>query len=380
MIYLDHNATTPVLPEVLAAMQPYFTQHFGNAASSSHAYGWQAKAACELAREKILAGLGAPKGKVIFTSGATESNNLAIKGVAEAAGKPIHIITQVTEHACVLESCDWLAKQGHEVTVLPVDGEGFVNPSDLKAALKDNTALVSIMMANNEIGTLQHMGDLAHVIKENSSALFHTDAAQAVGKVHISLEDLHIDLLSFSGHKLYGPKGVGALVVNESVGRSKLKPQMLGGGHEEGFRSGTLNVPGVVGLSKALEMQLQDLDAELARQKGLRDHFLAGLLQIADVSLNGSHEHRLSNNINVWIKGVSAEKLILALPGLAFSTGSACASSSTEPSYVVQALGRSAEQAKECVRFGLGRSTTMAEVDSALTQLAQAIAKERGEA
>ncbi len=379
-IYLDHNATTPVHPGVVAAMLPYFTEHFGNPDSRSHAYGWHAKAACDVARASLLKSLQAPaNAKLIFTASATESNNLAIQGVVAAAGAKSHIITQTTEHACVLATCRALEKQGHRVTYLDVDAEGFVRPADLKKALTPTTLLVSLMGANNEIGTIQPISELLNVTKQNSKAFFHSDLTQMAGREPLSLLSWPLDLASFSSHKLYGPKGVAALYLAPSLRPSQLQAQMHGGGHEDGLRSGTLNVPGIVGLARAFEIATADLPEEHARLTALRDAFIAGLLAIPGVVLNGPRGLRLCNNINVTIASVPAESLLLAVPELAFSTGSACASGKAEPSYVIQALGQSASQAKSTVRFGLGRATTRADVQKALQLLKSAILRLRGE-
>lgn len=379
ILYLDHNATTPLHPVVLQTMLPYFTEHFGNPDSRSHAYGWQAQAAVTVVRESILKLLHAPQNaRLIFTSSATEANNLAIKGIIEATSqKECHIITQVTEHSCVLETCRWLERQGHRVTYLPVDAEGFVDPDALKNVLTPQTCVVSIMLANNEIGTIQNIKELAKITHENSSAFFHTDAVQAIGKMPVSVTELDVDLLSVSAHKIYGPKGVGGLYVGPRVKKSDLVPQMHGGGHEEGMRSGTLNVPGIVGLAKAFEMAMQDLTREPARQQMLRDLLIQELCALGDVSLNGAKDARLCNNANFWIHHVKAESLLLAVPSLAFSTGSACASGKTEPSYVVQALGRSRDAALCSVRFGLGRTTTAGDINEAVALLKAAIVKLR---
>lgn len=380
-IYLDYNATTPMHPEVLQAMLPYFTEHFGNPDSRSHAYGWQAKAACDVARQSILEHLDAPQnGRLVFTASATEANNLALKGVVEAFGtKPVNLITQKTEHSCVLETCRSLAQKGHQVTFLDVDAEGFVDPSDLKKALTPHTVLVSLMGANNEIGTIQNLDELISVTRQNSKAFFHSDMVQQVGKMPVSLRTLDLDFLSLSAHKIYGPKGVGGLYLGSRVTTQNLVPQQHGGGHEWGLRSGTLNVPGIVGFAKAFAVVMADLPNEMARLTQLREYFLDGLLAIEGVHLNGPRANRLCNNVNVWIENVLAEQLILAIPKLAFSTGAACASGKTEPSYVIQALGRSVIEARSSVRFGLGRTTTKEQIDFALAQITSAIAELRGQ-
>lgn len=375
LVYLDHNATTPVHPDVLQAMLPVFTDHFGNPDSRSHAFGWQAKALVDVARESILKELkAANQARLVFTSSATEANNLALKGVVAATTQDkAHIITQITEHACILETCRWLEKQGHHVTYLKVNSVGLVDEEELKNALTPQTRLVSIMLANNEIGTLQNVKELAQITRAHSSAFFHTDAVQALGKMPVNVADLDVDLLSLSAHKMYGTKGVGALYLSPKIKNSQLAPQMQGGGHEEGLRSGTLNVPAIVGFAKALELANINLSTEVPRLQKLQTTLIEELYTLEGVSLNGPKTNRLCNNLNFWIKNVKAENLILAMPQFAFSTGSACASGKAEPSYVVQAIGRSREEALCSVRLGLGLSTTQAHVESFIQAFRQAI-------
>lgn len=374
-IYLDNNATTPVDERVFAAMVPYFIEKFGNPASAGHSYGWEAKAAVENARETIAAGLGAKNPEsFIFTSGTTESNNFAIKGVAAASKRPIHVISQVTEHECVLESLKSIQADGHDVTLVGVDGEGKVRLDEFRKAFRSNTALVSIMWANNEIGTLQNIPELLASTREHKDVLFHTDAAQAVGKVAVDLGKADVDLLSFSAHKIYGPKGIGALYVAPRLPKIPLKPQLHGGGHEFGLRSGTLNVPAIVGLSKALELCSSEMKEESGRQSILRDHLIKHLLRELDFCLlNGHPTDRLPGNVSFTIAGVTADDVILAVPEIAISSGAACSSGGTEPSYVIQALGRTREEAKSTVRLSLGRFTTEEEIETAIRVLVRAV-------
>ncbi len=379
-IYLDHNSTTPVAPEVLEAMLPYFSEKFGNAASSSHTYGWEANVAVEMARENIAKNLGAPhKESIIFTSGATESNNLALKGLAEGANKKIHIITQKTEHKCILDSCEWLENQGHEVTYLDVDEEGFVSPDDVRRAIRSNTLLCSIMYANNEIGTIQPIQEIATICHEQGIWL-HSDAAQAVGHSPVNVKTEGIDLLSFSAHKIYGPKGIGALYVNQSNPPIPLKTLLHGGGHERGLRSGTLNVPGIVGMAKALELCVKNLSEEQKRLTALRNHFIKNIQQrIQHVTVNGSLTHRLAHNASLTFNGMNAEQIILDMKNIACSTGSACSSGSTEPSYVIKALGHTNEYILSTLRFGLGRHTTKEELDTTVDKLVKTVEKLRSQ-
>lgn len=361
-IYLDHHATTPVDEQVLDAMLPYFKGQFGNAASRTHTLGWEAEDAVDQAREQIATLINAQPKDIIFTSGATESDNLAIKGVAAATNKTCHIITQATEHHAVLDPCKALERHGVEVTVLPVDKYGQVDLNDIKNAIQDNTVLVSIMMANNEIGTLQQLLEIGHLC-HSKNIYFHTDAAQAIGKLPIDVETMHIDLLSISAHKLYGPKGVGALYVR-SRPRVRLIGQMDGGGHEKGMRSGTLNVPGIVGLGKACAIAQKEMPKEAEHTKTLRDQLQHKLFESLDhIHLNGHPEHRLDGNLNVSFEAVDGESLLMGLRDIALSSGSACTSASLEPSYVLKAIGISGTMAQSSIRFGIGRFNTADEID-----------------
>lgn len=380
-IYLDYNATTPMDPSVLEAMTPYFTEKFGNEASRTHVYGWEAFEAVKQAREIISKCIGAQNlEEIIFTSGATESNNLAIKGLVRASGKkPAHIITQKTEHKCILESCTTLEKEGHQVTYLDVSPEGLVSPDDVKKNIRENTVLCSIMTANNEIGTLQPIAEIA-AICHAKGVLFHSDTVQAVGKIPLNVQKEGIDLMSLSGHKIYGPKGIGALYIALKKPPIPLQALLEGGGHERNKRSGTLNVPGIVGLGKALEICCEEREKESARLTHLRYYFIKTLRQKCEgIRLNGHPTLRLPNNINLTIDYVPAEELISATPELAFSTGSACGSGEPEPSYVIKALGLSEEQGKSTVRFGLGRWTTRENIDYAVDKISQAVKKIRGQ-
>ncbi len=365
--YLDYNATTPVDPTVLDAMLPYFGQHFGNAASRTHVFGARAEEAVADARKQLARLLAADPKQIVFTSGATESINLALKGVWEtrqtASPRRGHIITVSTEHKAVLDTTEHLARQGAEITYLQPDREGLITVEQVEAAIRPDTLLVSVMMANNETGVLQpiqEIGAMAH----KHGVLFHTDATQAVGKLPISLANSPIDLLSLSGHKLYGPKGVGALVVRPSV---VLTAQQDGGRHERGRRSGTLNVPGIVGLGEAAHLAQRHLSSESARMATLRDRLETGILaQLPNASVNGSRQFRLPNTTNICFAGVDGELLLLSLNELAVSNGSACTSASTDPSHVLKAMGLSDELAYSSVRFSLGRFTTEADIEAAI--------------
>jgi len=378
-VYLDHNATTPVDDRVFEAMRPYFSEKFGNAASRTHRFGWEAEEAVENARKQVAALIGADGPKtIIFTSGATESNNLAVKGVLAAQKrKRAHVITQATEHKCVLESCAEMARQGHEVTVLGVDGDGLVDPEDVRKALRDNTVLVSIMWANNEIGTIQSVAEIGRITRERG-VLFHSDAVQAVGEIPVDVRAAGIDLLSISAHKMYGPKGVGALYVARRHPPVALKPLFHGGGHERGKRSGTLAVQNIVGLGKACEVAAELMEAEGVRQAKLRDRLRDLILGKLDHSLlNGHPTRRLPNNLNLSFRYIEAENLVMGMPDIAVSTGSACTSGSIEPSYVIKALGGDADRAFSSVRFGLGRSTTEAEIDLAADTVVKTVERLR---
>ena len=379
-VYMDNNATTPVDPRVLEAMLPYFTEKFGNAASRNHSFGWEAEAAVDEAREQIacLIRSSSPK-EVIFTSGATESDNLAIKGVAEFyQEKGNHIITCVTEHKAVLDSCKALERQGYKVTYLPVDSFGLVDVGELRTAITDKTILISIMAANNEIGTIQPVKEIGLVAKERG-IFFHCDATQAVGKIPVDVEEAGIDLLSMSAHKFYGPKGVGALYVRSKKPRVRLCPIIDGGGHERGMRSGTLNVAGIVGLGKACQIALQELPVEAARLTRLRERLKDGIfLKLDEVYVNGHPTQRLAGNLNVSFAYVEGESLLMGLKELAVSSGSACTSAALEPSYVLRALGVEEDLAHSSIRFGLGRFNTEEEVDYAVGRVVEEVTRLRG--
>jgi cysteine desulfurase len=376
-IYLDNNATTRLDPRVLDAMLPYFTEHFGNAASRNHAFGWAAEEAVDYAREQVAKLIGADEKEIIFTSGATESDNLALKGVAEMyAKKGDHIITVTTEHKAVLDTAHKLEAEGKRVTYLKVNDEGLIDLNELEAAVTDQTVLVSVMFANNEIGVIQPIKQIAEIAHRKGALLF-TDAVQAAGKIPIDVNELGIDLLAISGHKMYGPKGVGALYVRRKNPRVKVTSQMDGGGHERGMRSGTLNVPGIVGLGKAAEVALHDMGPEAIRLAGMRDRLELGLSEIEESYVNGSRQHRLPHVTNMSFKYVEGEGLMMAIKDLAVSSGSACTSASLEPSYVLKALGLSDDLAHSSLRFGLGRFTTEEEIDFAIAQVTEAVNKLR---
>lgn len=363
-IYLDNNATTPVDPRVLEVMLPYFTQHFGNAASRHHAFGWEAEEAVEFARGQVAKLIGAEPKEVIFTSGATEGNNLAVKGVFEMyASKGKHIITVVTEHKAVLDTCKHIEKLGGEVTYLPVNPEGLIDLKELEAAIRPETVLISVMYANNEVGVIQPVRDISNIAHKHG-VLFFTDATQAVGKIPVDVNRDGIDIMSFSAHKMYGPKGVGALFVRRKNPRVKLAAQMDGGGHERGMRSGTLNVPGIAGLGEACEFCRLDMEAENSRIQVLRDKLENGLLEIEATYVNGSRQHRLPHVCNISFKYMEGDALMIGLnKTLAISSGSACTSASVEPSYVLKAMGVEDGMARSSLRFGLGRFTTEEEID-----------------
>ena len=363
-IYMDNHATTPVDPRVLAEMLPYFTEKFGNAASRNHGYGWEAEHAVDHARARIARTINARANEIIFTSGATESDNLAIKGVAEMyREKGDHIVTCAIEHKAVLDPCKRLEKHGCRVTVLPVQNDGLLDLDDLKRALTDRTILVSIMAANNEVGVIEPIAEIGRLCRERG-ILFHTDATQAVGKIPVDVEEHCIDLMSISAHKIYGPKGVGALYVRNKNPRVRLTAQMDGGGHERGMRSGTLNVPGIVGLAKACEIAQQEGPEESCRLAGLRDRLRDRIMFALDeVYINGSMEHRLAGNLNLSFAYVEGESLLMGIGDVAVSSGSACTSATLEPSYVLKALGTGDDLAHSSIRFGLGRFNTQAEVD-----------------
>ena len=378
-IYLDNQATTRVDPRVLEAMLPYFTERFGNAASKSHAFGWEADAAVDIAREQVakLIGAASPR-EIVFTSGATESDNLAIKGVAEAyREKGNHIITGVTEHKAVLDSCKVLAKHGFDITYLPVGRDGLIDMQRLREAITDKTILISIMAANNEIGTIQPIKEIGRLAQENK-ILFHSDATQGVGKFPINVDDMGIDLLSLTAHKMYGPKGIGALYVRSNAPRVKLVPLIDGGGHERGMRSGTLNVPGIVGLGKACELSQKEMSAEAERLIALRERLKEGILeQLDEVQINGHAVQRLPGNLNLSFAFIEGESLLMGLKDIAVSTGSACTSASLEPSYVLKAIGLADELAYSAIRFGLGRFTSQEEIDYTVKRVAEEVRRLR---
>jgi len=377
-IYMDNHATTRIDPRVLDAMMPWLTENYGNAASRSHGFGWAAEQAVETARAQVAKLIGATAREIVFTSGATESNNLAITGAVEAQGGSGSVVTQATEHKAVLDTCAWLEKRDCRVIVLPVDPEGRVRIEDLQRTIdQDSPLLVTILAANNEIGTLQPIDEVGALCHERG-VLFHTDAAQAVGKIPINVNRSHIDLLSISGHKLYGPKGIGALYVRRSNPRVRLTEQMHGGGHERGMRSGTLNVPGIVGLGAACEIAGAEMEAESARLAGLRDRLQAKLLAGLDrVRVNGAEMGRLPGNLNMTFEGVDSETLMMALKDVALSSGSACTSAKIEPSHVLRALGLGEEAAHSSIRFGLGRFNNEEEVDYVAERLIDAVKKLR---
>jgi len=362
-IYLDYHATTPVDPRVLEAMLPYFSKEFGNAASRNHVFGWRAEEAVEKAREQIADIIGADGKEIVFTSGATESDNLAIKGVAEYhRERGNHIITCQTEHKAVLDSCKRLEKQGFEVTYLPVEKDGRLDPERVRAAMTDRTILVSVMLANNEIGVIHPIAEIGKVVKEKG-ALFHVDAVQGIGKIPFNVDEAHADLVSISAHKMYGPKGIGALYVRRKP-RVRLAPLIDGGGHERGLRSGTLNVPAIVGFGEACRIAKAEMATEAERLLALREKLRRYIQEnLQETHVNGSLEHRLPGNLNMSFAYVEGEALMMALKDVAVSSGSACTSASLEPSYVLRALGVSEELAHGSIRFGLGRFTTEEEID-----------------
>ncbi len=364
-IFLDNHSTTPCDPRVVEAMIPYFTEKFGNAASRSHAFGWVAEEAVDVAREKVAKLIGASSEKeIVFTSGATESDNIAIKGVAEFyKDKGNHIITTVIEHKAILDSCKRLEKEGFQVTYLPVGTDGLVDPAVVEKAITEKTILVSVMLANNEIGTIQPLEAIGRITRTRG-VLLHSDAVQGIGKTEFDVEKMHVDLASITAHKMYGPKGVGALYVRRSKPRVRLVAQMDGGGHERGVRSGTLNVPLIVGFGKAAEIMINEGKTESARILGLRERLRENIQSRLDETyVNGSMEHRLPGNLNLSFNFVEGEGLMMAIKDVAVSSGSACTSASLEPSYVLRALGVGDELAHSSIRFGLGRFTTEEEID-----------------
>lgn len=377
-IYLDNNATTPCDPRVVEAMIPYFTEHFGNAASRNHPFGWAAEEAVDYAREQVAKLIGADPKEIIFTSGATEGDNLAIKGVFDMyASKGNHIITCTTEHKAVLDTCKHIEKMGGEVTYLPVDSDGLIDLAALEAAIKPTTILIAIMYANNETGVIMPVREISAIAKKHG-VLFFTDATQAVGKVPVNVLKDGIDILTFSGHKMYGPKGIGALYVRRKNPRVKVTAQMDGGGHERGMRSGTLNVPGIVGFGKACELCMQEMDAEAVRLSALRDKLETALLQLEEAYVNGSQQHRLPHVANISFKYVEGEGLMMGFnKNIALSSGSACTSASLEPSYVLKALGLGDDLAHSSLRFGLGRFTTEEQIDYTIKHVSETVTKLR---
>jgi cysteine desulfurase len=377
-IYLDHNATTPCDPRVVDAMVPYFTQNFGNAASRNHPFGWQAEEAVDYAREQVAKLIGADPKEIIFTSGATEGDNLAIKGVFEMyAGKGNHIITCNIEHKAVLDTCKHIEKLGGEVTYLKVQDDGLINLQELEAAIKPTTILISLMYANNEIGTVMPMKEISAIAKKHGVLVF-SDATQAVGKIPVNVNKDGIDLMAFTSHKMYGPKGVGALYVRRKNPRVKVTAQMDGGGHERGMRSGTLNVPGIVGFGKACEICMQEMDQDAERIIKLRDKLENALMQLEEAYLNGHKQHRLPHVSNISFKYVEGEGLLMGFnKDIALSSGSACTSASLEPSYVLKALGLGDDLAHSSLRFGLGRFTTEDQIDYTIEAVTRTVNKLR---
>ena len=373
-VYLDNAATTPVDPRVLDAMLPYFQTEFGNAASRSHAFGWSAEQAVDQARQQVAALLGATGKEIIWTSGATESNNIAVKGVARMyRDRGRHVVTQETEHKAVIDPCKYLEREGFRVTYLAVNEHGRVSLDDLREAVSDDTILVSIMFGNNEIGTIQPVAEIGRLCKDQG-IIFHTDATQAFGKVPIDVEAMGIDLLSVSAHKLYGPKGVGALYVRRKKPRVRCEPVLHGGGHERGMRSGTLNVPGIVGLGAVAEIAGREMTEESERVRGLRDRLWDGLSsRLDEIYRNGDPEHCLPHILNVSFKYVEGESLMMAFDRIAVSSGSACTSASLEPSYVLKALGVGEDLAHSSIRFSLGRFNTRQEIDYTIEQVVAAV-------
>ncbi len=377
-IYLDHNATTPCDPRVVEAMLPYFTNAFGNAASRNHSFGWQAEEGVDYAREQVAKLIGADPKEIIFTSGATEADNLAIKGVFEMyASKGNHIITCNIEHKAVLDTCKHIEREGGEVTYLDVKENGLIDLAELEAAIRPTTILIAIMYANNEIGTIMPMKEISAIAKKKGILVF-SDATQAVGKIPVDVNKDGIDLMAFSAHKMYGPKGVGALYVRRKNPRVKVTAQMDGGGHERGMRSGTLNVPGIVGFGKACEICINEMEEETKRVSALRDKLQTALLKVEESYLNGDKEHKLPHVTNISFKYVEGEGLMMGFnKNIALSSGSACTSASLEPSYVLKALGLGDDLAHSSLRFGLGRYTTEEQIDYTIEQVTNTVNKLR---
>ncbi|MEM6449925.1 MAG: IscS subfamily cysteine desulfurase [Cyanobacteria bacterium P01_D01_bin.105] len=373
-IYLDSNATTPVDPQVLKAMLPFFTDYFGNPSSLSHAYGWEAEAGIQKAREIIAEAIHAEPIDIIFTSGATEANNLAIKGIAESyMGDGKHIITVQTEHSAVLDPCRYLETLGFSVTYLPVKADGLIDLTALEAAFRPDTILVSIMAANNEIGVLQPLKEIGALCRHHD-VFFHSDAAQALGKIPLDVQAMNISLMSMTAHKLYGPKGIGALFVRRRHPKVRLSPQLHGGGQERGLRSGTLYTPQIVGLGAAVSSALATMEPERLRMEGLRDRLWARLVSLPNVHLNGHPTQRLANNLNISIEGIDINALLSSIRHkVALSSGSACSSSNPQPSHVIKALGRRDALAKATLRFGIGKTTTVHDIDEVGRVVAAAV-------
>lgn len=373
-IYMDNHSTTPCDPRVVEAMLPYFTEKFGNSASRNHSFGWEAEEGVDTARKQIAKLINADSKEIVFTSGATESNNLALKGVAEMyREKGDHIITSSTEHRAVIDPAKSLEKKGVKVTYLSVDKAGTVNPDDVRNAITDKTILISIMLANNEIGTINPIQEIGKIAKEKG-VLFHCDATQGVGKIPVNVQELGVDLMSFSAHKIYGPKGIGALYVRRRAPRVRLAPMLDGGGHERGMRSGTLPVPLIVGFGKAAELCEQEMATESVRMMALRDRLKAGIMGVMEeVYLNGHPTERLPGNLNISFAYVEGEALLMGVKEIALSSGSACTSATLEPSYVLRALGVGSDLAHSSIRFGIGRFTTEEEVDYTIDRMLKAV-------
>lgn len=377
-IYLDNNATTPMDPRVLEAMTPYFLEHFGNAASRNHPFGWEAEEAVDYAREQVAKLIGADPKEIIFTSGATEGDNLGIKGIYEMyASKGNHIITATTEHKAVLDTCKHIEKSGGEVTYLQVQPDGLIDLKELEAAIKPTTILIAIMYANNEIGVVMPIKEISAIARKHGVLLF-TDGTQAVGKIPVDVNKDGIDLMAFTAHKMYGPKGVGALYVRRKNPRVKVTAQIDGGGHERGMRSGTLNVPGIVGFGKACEICMLDMEEDTKRISKMRDHLETELLKLEEAYVNGSREHRLPHVANISFKHVEGEGLLMGFnKNIALSSGSACTSASLEPSYVLKALGLGDDLAHSSLRFGLGRFTTDDQIEYTIKAISETVLKLR---
>jgi cysteine desulfurase len=377
-IYMDYQATTPLDPRVLEAMMPYFTDKYGNAASRNHSFGWEAEEAVEQAREVLAKAVGAIKREIVFTSGATESNNITLKGIAEMyASKGDHIITVKTEHPAILDTAARLERQGKKITYLPVQADGIIDLEELKKAITDKTILISIMAVNNEIGVIQPLAEIGKIARENG-ILFHTDATQAVGKIPIDVNAMNIDLMSFSGHKIYGPKGVGALYVRRKNPRVRCAPLLDGGGHERGMRSGTLNVPGIVGFGKAVSLAIEEMESEAKRLTALREKLKNIIMsRLDEVYLNGHAEKRIPGNLNISFAYVEGESLLMEMNDVALSSGSACTSSTLDASHVLNALGVDDELAHSSIRFGLGRYTTEEEIEYVGDKIVNAVKRLR---